>query len=249
MNAPEKVVIGNAELWYGDCREVLARGVLTKIGAIVSDPPYGISYRHSGHTSVDTKGREIKATEDPIYGDDLPFDPTPWIELAPSAPTSGSATLSNSWPRIVLWGADHFRARLPEYGTLLAWDKNLGQGGDDSFADCEWAWCGRRVKREVFRWLWKGATKNKTCRMDRLDHSMRRLHVSQKPVELMRWSIEKAHPLAGLPVLDPYMGSGSTGVAAITLGLPFIGIEIDRRHFDLACKRIENEQQQGRLIA
>jgi len=66
----------------------------------------------------------------------------------------------------------------------------------------------------------------------------RRGHVSQKPVALMRWCIETLRCPPGGVVLDPYMGSGSTGVAAITLGMRFIGIEIDREHFDTACERI-----------
>lgn len=55
----------------------------------------------------------------------------------------------------------------------------------------------------------------------------------------MRWCIEKVRPISGKPVLDPYMGSGSTGIAALSLGHSFIGCEIDLEHFDLACRRIE----------
>jgi site-specific DNA-methyltransferase (adenine-specific)/modification methylase len=228
VNAP--VIIGNATLYCGDCRDILPS--LPRIGAIVSDPPYGIAFVHS------PGGHGIAASRDhqPIHGDDKPFDPAPWIELAPE--------FGKGEKRCVLWGADAFRARLPEYGTLLAWDKHVGRGADDSFADCEWAWCGRKVKREVFRWFWKGVTARRTK-----EDGLTRAHVSQKPVELMRWCIDKARPLTDLPVLDPYMGSGSTGVACATLGLPFIGIEVDAEHFATACERIEDAQRQERLIA
>ncbi len=64
-------------------------------------------------------------------------------------------------------------------------------------------------------------------------------HRNQKPVELMRWCIDKVRPIDGLPVLDPFMGSGSTGIAALSLGLPFVGCEIDPAHFDVACKRVQ----------
>lgn len=226
----EKVVIGNATLYCGDCRGVLP--TIQDIGAVVSDPPYGIGFVHSGG------GHGIGAytRTDPIIGDDEPFDPRPLIEISP--------VFGKDERRCVLWGADAFRARLPEYGTLLAWDKHVGRGPDNSFADCEWAWCGRKVKREVFRWFWKGVTANRTPNDGRS-----RMHVSQKPVELMRWCIDKARPLTGKPVLDPYMGSGSTGVACATLNLPFIGIEVDRAHFETACRRIEDAQRQGRLTA
>jgi site-specific DNA-methyltransferase (adenine-specific)/modification methylase len=75
------------------------------------------------------------------------------------------------------------------------------------------------------------------------------VHVSQKPVELMRWCIDKARPLTDLPVFDPYMGSGSTGVACSTMNIPFVGIEIDPDHFNTACERIENASRQGILTA
>lgn len=64
----------------------------------------------------------------------------------------------------------------------------------------------------------------------------------------MRWCIDKVRPLADLPVLDPYMGSGTTGVACATLGLPFIGCEIDEAHFATACARIRAAQETGSAI-
>lgn len=237
--------IGNATLYLGDSLELLRSGAFGKIGAIVSDPPYGIAYLHAGYDTVDVAGNVIKPADKPIAGDSTPFDPAPWLEAAPTAPM-GKSRLKVDTPRIVLWGADNFRRSLPDGGTMLAWDKHVGRGADDDFADCEWAWCGRKVKREVFRYFWKGITRDMS---NPLDVPGKRLHVSQKPVELMRWSIEKARPLVGLPVLDPYMGSGTTGVACATFNLPFIGVEIDPGHFETACMRIEDAQRQGRLIA
>jgi site-specific DNA-methyltransferase (adenine-specific)/modification methylase len=69
----------------------------------------------------------------------------------------------------------------------------------------------------------------------------------QKPEALMRWCIEQS----GKPkrILDPWMGSGSTGVAAIQMGLEFVGCEVSQRHFDTACERIENAQRQARMFA
>jgi DNA modification methylase len=74
-----------------------------------------------------------------------------------------------------------------------------------------------------------------------------RHHPSQKPVELMRWCLETARIGLGKTVLDPYMGSGSTGVACVTSGRKFIGIEIDPDYFAIACARIEKAQRQGRM--
>jgi len=67
-------------------------------------------------------------------------------------------------------------------------------------------------------------------------------HPSQKPVELMRWSIEMIGPAE--TILDPFMGSGTTGVAAVKLGRKFIGIEIEPKYFDIACRRISEALKQ-----
>lgn len=70
-----------------------------------------------------------------------------------------------------------------------------------------------------------------------------RVHPMQKPVALMSWCIQEARVPAGGTIIDPYMGSGSTGIAALERGHPFVGVEIDRRYFDVACRRIAEVQQ------
>ena len=92
------------------------------------------------------------------------------------------------------------------------------------------AWHSRPGAARVFNWLWKGVVRQKVADEHRRHHPM------QKPVALMEWCIAQA----GSPdlVVDPYMGSGSTGVAAARLGKRFIGVEIDERWFEAACRRI-----------
>ena len=70
-----------------------------------------------------------------------------------------------------------------------------------------------------------------------------REHPTQKPLGVMKWCIEHL-PDSSLTILDPYMGSGTTGVASVKLGRRFIGIEIDQRYFDIACRRIEDAAKQ-----
>jgi len=74
-----------------------------------------------------------------------------------------------------------------------------------------------------------------------------RVHPTQKPLDLMRWCIDKCKP-DPQTILDPFMGSGTTGVAAIQLGRKFIGIEREPKYFDIACKRIEQAAAQGKLF-
>ena len=74
------------------------------------------------------------------------------------------------------------------------------------------------------------------------------LHPTQKPVPLMAWCMDKAKVPEGATVLDPYMGSGSTIIAAIRTGRKAIGIEKDPEHFKNACERIKRELAQGDLF-
>src|SRR5690348_5675736 len=103
----EKVTIGNAELWHGDCREVLP--LLHGIDVVVSDPPYGIAYQHSGGG----KGKHVRRNAKmPIVNDDVAFDPAPLLGFS----------------AVLLFGADHYRDKLPAGGTFVAWDKSCGIG-------------------------------------------------------------------------------------------------------------------------
>lgn len=244
-----------AVLFCGDClalAEAPASGAeILRADAIISDPPYGIAYRHSGRGrgvhAFDracgptlrrrlADGRTSSRNTDAIPGDGAPFDPGPWCD-AGAAPGG---------PRVLLWGADHFHARLPPGGTFLAWDKappradGSRRGPRDNFIDAEFAWCNWREPRNVFRMLWKGVAAEKLG-----EDNARRWHPTQKPVRLMAWCIERAGPRAGQTVLDPYMGAGATGVAAMAAGVRFIGVEIERKWFDVACRRIGEAAAQG----
>lgn len=214
-------VIGNATLYLGDCREILPG--LPKVDAVITDPPYGIAYQHSGGGLGVGARRNGKR---PIHGDDEPFDPAHLLDLEAS---------------VLMFGADHFRDRLPAGGTFIAWDKHCGRGPNDSFADCEFAWANFKTKRNVIRYLWKGVACEKFG-----EDGGRRYHPTTKPQGVMHACLDMV-PQARV-ILDPYMGSGSTGVAAISRGLAFIGCEIDPDHFDIACRRIEDAQRQQRLF-
>ena len=128
----------------------------------------------------------------------------------------------------ILWGGNYFH--LPPTQGFLVWDKV--QPEEFSLSMCEYAWTNIRKPAKLFK---------------RHVVSYQKNHPTQKPIELMEWCIS----WAGLPetVLDPFMGSGTTGVACANLGRKFIGIEIEPKYFDMACERIENAQRQSRLFA
>lgn len=215
-------MIGNATLYLGDCLSL--RNLLPVCDAVITDPPYGMDLDtdYSGLSGWHGSGR----THAQIIGDDKPFDPSNWLTTAPIS---------------LFWGANHFASRLPDSGGWLVFNKR-GDGlpSETAFGDCELAWCNRlnsvrmfsRMWHGVARWKWSGEGQH---------------HPAQKPVGLMEWCIRQAGDPA--VILDPYMGSGTTGVAAINLGHRFIGIEIDPYFFDAACERIRDAHRQQRLFA
>jgi DNA modification methylase len=133
----------------------------------------------------------------------------------------------------VIWGGNYFK--LPPSRCYLIWDKGAGFKGR-TYAEAELAWTSLDANVRVLSHdpLARGDYKGKE-------------HPTQKPVAVMEWCIVHA----GNPksVVDPFMGSGSTGVACANLGIPFTGIERDPDYFRIACRRIEDAQRQGRLIA
>lgn len=217
---PEPVVIGRATLYLGDCRDILP--TLPKVDAVVTDPPYGINYkRGAGGGRGKASSNSFSRNLEPVFGDDKPFDPEPLL----------------GFPEVILWGANHYSARLP-HGRWLAWDKLAGQLEFDDFSDVEFAWMKGRGKDRIFSHLWKGI-----CQAS--EKGERRDHPTQKPVALMKWCVGLT---SGDMLVDPFMGSGTTGVAAVQMGRSFIGVEIDPRHFEIACRRIEAAQRQSDLF-
>ena len=129
----------------------------------------------------------------------------------------------------IYWGGNYFADYLPATMGWLYWEKRMG--GD--FADGELAWTSQHRALRQFSHF----AKNKGDE-----------HPTQKPVDLMRWCIEvcKNTPKT---ILDPFAGSGTTGVAAIQMGRKFTGIEREERYFEIACRRIEQAYAQGQLFA
>lgn len=134
-------------------------------------------------------------------------------------------------PSSVIWGGNYFADFLPPTMRWLVWDKI--QDGF-SLSDCEFAWTSEQKAARIFRYS-RGA-----ANQDGKEHP------TQKPVALMKWCIN-FFPKAET-ILDPFMGSGTTGVAAVQMGRKFIGIEREPKYFDIAAKRIEDAQRQSDLF-
>ncbi len=161
------------------------------------------------------------------WADNVSFDPLPFLSL-------GRFRL--------FWGAQYFANELPISEAWATWvkrpiDCDFSKDGR-TYATTEIAWTNWGKARFIAH-VWDGGmragdSENRTF-----------CHPSQKPVEVMRWCLPPDAPL----VLDPFMGSGTTGVACAQLGRKFIGIEIEPKYFDIACERIDNAYRQQRMFA
>jgi len=169
---------------------------------------------------------------DPPYGIGIAANPvrqmhekSDWDANAPTAETF--ARILAAADSHVIWGGNYFG--LPPSQCFLVWDKV--QPEDFSLAMCEQAWCSKKGPAKMFR---------------QSVLSYRKEHPTQKPIDLFAWCMKQL----GNPetVLDPFMGSGTTGVACAQLGRKFIGIEIEPKYFDIACRRIEQAYAQGKLF-
>lgn len=209
MSYVQKVVIGDAVLYQGDCMDILP--TLGKVDAVITDPPYGLAEKLQGGTW----GKQFE-------GVSKDWDAKPW---------TATAEFLSSAKTFVIWGGNYFN--LPTSRCWLIHDKTIR---GMTFADAEMAWTNLDKNTRVFSYL-----------VPRGFLGEERQHPTQKPLALMRWCIEQA----GNPetIRDPFMGSGTMGVAAIQLGRKFTGIEREPKYFDIACQRIEQAHAQGQLFA
>ncbi len=145
-----------------------------------------------------------------------------WDDAPPDSKTISA--IVGAGDTAILWGGNYFD--LPPARCFLIWDKN--NAGRD-FADCEMAWTNVDAVARLIQ-------------MRPMNMDGGKQHPTQKPLAVMRWCIDQA----GNPqtILDPFMGSGTTGVAAVQMGRKFIGIEREPKYFDIACERIERAYSQ-----
>jgi hypothetical protein len=187
--------------------------------AVVTDPPYRAG--KSGYDVTRPRRRPSQWAEN-FVGHDQPFDPSPWLRFR----------------EVILMGADHYRGCLPRTGSWVCWDKLEGTTPAD-FAPAEWTWISTDLPLQFFPWLQRGGMRRGEENISRLRDKG---HPTRKPVALMQRLVRLITP--GLTIVDPFMGSGTTVVAALREGYPCIGIEMAEGYFQLACQRVEEELQQ-----
>ncbi len=244
--------IGAATLYLADCREVYP--LLPSAGAVITDPPYEAEAHGAGRRVLSrgrSQGRARACDAAP-----LPFAPI--AEAERDALARWAAGACSGWllafcqaEAVAAWRAS-IEAAGASWRRAMVWVKPDGSpqlSGDrpaQGYESIAAAWCAGGGSR------WNGGGRRGVFTRPKHDPGVGHggacnAHPTQKPVALMRELIA-LFTWPGDLVADPFMGSGTTGVAALALGRSFIGIERDPAYFDLACARIERAQAQGVLF-
>ena len=189
--------------------------------AIITDPPYGVKWKTPSGFKGKRRATSFYGEGAGIKNDDGPPDVRFLLETAED---------------VIIWGGNYFADQLPPKPSWIVWDKRGGRRefhGKFDQAYCELAWCSDGRPARIHAQIWCGLVKEH-CPTERV-----RVHPTQKPIALMEFCIRRFQTAE--IILDPYMGSGTTGVAALRQGRAFIGIEIDKRFFCISAQRIKDE--------
>jgi len=224
-----QVVIGNATLYLGDCREILP--TLPAMTAMVTDPPYGVNFKGSAtkHTVRDGVGYEsFEDTPEKVRDEIVPRFMLA-LGLVHRAALTPGTRCSRFYPEPraegVIW--------YPSGANSGPWGFVMHQP-IYYYGNCPYLAGSAGSRPTGFRSV-EPAEKNG--------------HPCPKPIGQMEWLVNRVSAAFDDVILDPFMGSGTTGVACMNLGRKFIGIEIEPKYFDIACRRIEDAQRQGRMFA
>ena len=238
------VIIGDARLYHADCLEVMA--ALEPVDHVISDPPY----EDSLHASKNSLRGRVRADNGP----DLKGLDFKGIDSIRAAVVYGASAVCTGWfiafctiEGVAYW-AEAINASKMKYKRGCLWVKpdatpQLNGQGPGQGAECfVTAWNGIGHAR----WNAGGKRGVYTHLTNQKDRDGR--HPTEKPIPLMREILgDFTNP--GQTILDPFMGSGTTGVASAKMGRRFIGIEKDKKYFDIACERIERAYSQGDMFA
>ena len=207
-------------LHLGDCLEYMRTMPDKSVDAVITDPPYGI-----GENAIRVASR-TKLAKTIDYGD-FSWDK----ERVDPVYISEIIRVSKHQ---VIFGGNYYADILPASSSWVVWDK-LNSG---CFADCELAWTSHKKAVRKFAYMWNGMIKQLP---------EERFHPAQKPVVVMKWILENYTNPADT-IFDPFMGSGTTGVACIQTGRNFIGCEKVPEYYAIAERRIHDAEQQPLLI-
>jgi DNA modification methylase len=200
-------------IYHGDCRDILPG--LPKVDAVITDPPYGIKQANgmgtSGYGLTGKRTGYVRRYEGK------------WDDSRPDVDTLRAVMVMAAVA--ILWGGNYFTDALPVGKKWLIWDKCQTM---PTYSDVELAWTNLPgIALKMFRYNGSGL----------MAEEKDRVHPTQKPLALIKWCMNFTQGT----VLDPFMGSGTTLVAAKNLGRKAIGIEIEEKYCEIAAKRLAQE--------
>jgi site-specific DNA-methyltransferase (adenine-specific) len=193
--------------------------VLGDVEAVITDPPFGVG--NFVQTTGNLRGRGASSGQE-----------VDWNKATP--PPELFAMLRSMSKQRIIWGANFFNC-FEDRGGAIIWDKCQKM---PNFSKADIASCTHYQKTEIVRIPWTNFT---------VSHQAETDHPCERPVALYTWCINYLPPCAAY--LDPYMGSGATGVAAVNAGKQYIGIERHEHYFNQSLERIDAAQRNGRLFA
>lgn len=200
----------STDLLLADCLDHLRTMKSRSVDLVLTDPPYGI-------------GQATSRGANSIY---RAYKPKPWDVATP--PNAAFKEILRVGARHIIWGGNYFAHVLPPSGAWLVWYKKDGLPSLQ-YSDCEMAWTSCGTKSKVFNCRHSGFVKDSGETLV--------AHPTQKALEVMKWCLELFSKPGDL-VLDPFMGSGTTGVACALMDRRFLGIERDPEYLRMATRRI-----------
>ena len=209
------------KLYNMDCL-VFMKGLPDKcFDLVLTDPPYGIGASSKNFIRQGKQTGKSKA----VSG--LNYEVSEWDNKSPSKEYFDEMIRVSK--NQIIFGGNYFVEYLKNSSCWIVWDKN---NGDNLYADCELAWTSFDSAVRKIKYTWHGMIQENMKNKDV------RFHPTQKPTEVMKWILDK-YSKEGETILDPFMGSGTTCVAAKLLKRNYIGIEIDKKYCKIAEDRIK----------
>ena len=212
--------MANIEIICGDSLEVMKTFPDNHFDLCLTDPPYGKKYARgkNGFGSAETSQFSIKDVQ--------------WDAKTPSK--EYFSEIFRVSKNQVIWGMNYFIEHLTSTNCVFVWDKLTGE---NPYADCELAWASYNSVVKKFTKLWLGSHAHRSDEI---------LHPTQKPRELMIWCLKQAGDVK--TVLDPFAGSGTTGVACEALGIDCTLVEINEKYVQDIHKRVQEEKDKMGLF-
>ena len=214
----------------GDCLEVMKDIPDKSIDLILTDPPYGIGIGKMSFANDNGTKKVGKAYRNNYIGTswDIPLDVKYFNEMKRISKNQ------------IIFGGNYYSI-LGDTKGFIIWDKRTDEKYNNDFADCEFAWTSFDKPARLFRYLWSGMLQGN------MKDKEQRYHPTQKPLPLFKWIISNYTNQTDI-ILDCFLGSGTTAVAAKELDRRFIGIELSKEYCDIANERLRILDMQPRLL-